>query len=266
MINNRQIKAVAVLTVILIGQGCSWMRSLRQEAYGDEFESKHKSRGLAAYEANRLPPPATVMDQHLNSFRGEPVDMSGVRAKAQRTTKNDFVAMNAKNENSLWKSDGQTNYFFAVNKNKVPGDLITVIVDESLKMDMHKELKRIIHNEDYEKGVEISGFGKVGGTSKQPTAVAAAGQTDASGAAAAPAAELSRDVASTQMPVQLQYIAEVMEVFPNGNMLIRGVKRVPYDGKVYLLEVTSILKSSDVPENNVVESAKFFEHKTEIVR
>lgn len=260
----------AIIVFVVFVQGCSWMRSLRQDAYGNELESKHENRALASSDYNKLPPPATVMDQHLNSFRGDPVDLSGVRAKSQRVTKNDFVAMNAKNENSLWKSDGQTNYFFAVNKNKVPGDLITVNVDDSLKTDMHKELKKIIDTDDYERGVEISGFGKIGGNTKNTMQAAAenkvASNADGAAANAAAANEPARGVASSAQDENVQYIAEVMDVFPNGNMLIRGVKRVPYDGKVHLLEVTSILKSSDVPENNVVESSKFFEHKTEIVR
>ncbi len=247
-------------------QSCGWMRSMRQDVYGDEMNANQASRGLAG-QGNTLRQPATVMDHHLNSFRGEAVDLSGVRAKENRVTKKDFEAMGARNENSLWKGDGQTNYFFSVNQTKVPGDLVTVDVDPSLRSDMERELKRIIDRDDLDKGVDIQGFGKIGGTASGAVATAAQKPPgdDTTATAATPATpEVARTPASDAAAEKVSYIGEVVQVFPNGNLLVRGVKRFPYDGKTRMMEVTSIVKGSDVSEDNKVNSSKFYEYKAEI--
>ena len=57
-----------------------------------------------------------------------------------------------------------------------------------------------------------------------------------------------------------------MERYPNGNVLLRGVKRFSLNGRTRSMEVTSIARASDISESNSVKSTNFYEHRTELFR
>lgn len=280
---------LAIAGLLVASQGCSIMQGLRKDAYGDEgydqeeYESSRAlaSRGRDSRFRKPLPAPVTVMDQHLNRDRGAPIDLSGVRAKAGRVTRKDFDNLAARNDNSLWREDGQTNYLFAANTQKMPGDLVTVEVDDKLQGDMLAEFKKSLSDEELESGVEVAGLGKIAGTKPMLGAVASAvdkapelakdgeatpltGQAALDAAAKAQAA--ARAPASDGPQERISYTAEVVERYPNGNVLLRGVKRFTHGGRARSMEVTSIARASDINESNTVKSSSFYEHRTELFR
>ena len=286
----------AILVVLLLVTcSCSAMKSLRQEAYEDELTEqeylahRYANRGKNAFRRKPLPPPATVLDRNLTEVQGTPIDLSGVRAKSGRVTRQDFEVAAARNENSLWKEDGQNNFFFANNKLKLPGDLLTIEVEKDLKKDLLKEYVRAVPEDD-RYGLRVPGL-----TPEGPTSVASkAKSSNESGsnedAAKPDASDANQKVASTDGASQDQnaqnrepaaldpnsdllvsdapytMTAEVVQRYPNGNLLIRGIKRIPFKNQVRSMEVSAIVRGSDVTEEGAVKSSRFFESKVEAYR
>src|SRR5438128_2123189 len=134
-----QFRPLLAVLLLLSLSSCGWIQSLRKEVDDDDYKPNPQA-AVDFYKdpANRFvpPAPATVSDSRIAALSGTPVDLSGTRAKRVRTTAADFIAENSKNENSLWSEEGQNNYLFARNKLKMPGDLVTVVIEDRLRKDM----------------------------------------------------------------------------------------------------------------------------------
>ena len=285
----------AGLLLTIITPACGTIQNLRREAYNDEgyyddggksHENYHENsydKSLGKHRVARdtitrkvLPEPATVLDQRLSSVQGTPVDLSGVRAKSGRITRTDFENMASKNENSLWKEDGQSNYLFATNQTKHAGDLITIEVEEDLKKDLTKELKKALSEEDREqldlatrdpsgRGIASAANADVAGAAKSPA-------PGASPAAIAPEPPSEKQIAATAAydsfnnAIPKTMTAEVIQRYPNGNLLVRSIRRLPYKERTHSIEVSAIVRGVDVTEAEGVKSSKFFEQKVEAYR
>lgn len=227
--------------------GCGWMRSLRQEVEDDESVQRTPASNFDYRDPrNRLlpPPPLNASDGREAPIAGTPVDLSGIRAKTGRVTKQNFIDESMKNENSLWIDDGQANYLFSRNKLKSPGDLVTIVVEDGLRKDMVREVKTILPPEYRDQEIRVPGITK-------ETSAAEPGREPASGGALT-----SEDLMT----------AEVLERYQNGNLRIRGVKRIPFKRSVRNIEVVAIVKGTEVNESDQVKSSRFFEHRVELYR
>lgn len=245
--------ATIIIIFSILVSGCGWVKNLRKEIEDDEVKNQNYSE-LDYYKdpANRFvpPPPANVRDTRTAVVAGTPIDLSGLRAKKMRVTAAEFFAENAKNENSLWSEEGQNNYLFARNKLRTPGDLITVVIEDRLRKDMVDSVKRILPPEYQDADIKVPGLTKEGSaTDRQP---ATAGNTPATN---------TNDAAPEDL-----LTAEVLERYPNGNIRIRGIKRVPFKTQVRNIEVLAIVKAADISEQDVVQSSKFFDQRVELYR
>lgn len=263
---------LTILALVVGSSGCGWIQSLRKDVEDDDVPS---SRGVDRQfnyndPANRSlpPPPATVTDQAEASISGTAVDLSGTRARSGRVTKQDFINESMKNENSLWNEDGQNNYLFARNKLKAPGDLVTVVIEDHLRHDMVNEVKKVLPPEYQDQDIVVPGLTKetpqTAAADAPPGAAAGRGPAGAAAAPGAPPAPTAA-TAGGLAPEDI-LTAEVLERYPNGNVRIRGVKRVPFKRSVRNIEVIAILKGADIGENDQVPSSKFFEQHVEIYR
>ncbi len=248
-----KIEQYIVIAVSLVIPGCGWMQTLRHEIDEDEHHPV-QAADMDYYKdpANRFvpPPPANASDARAAAIAGTPVDLSGTRAKRMRVTAADFMADNNKNENSLWAEDGQSNYLFARNKLKAPGDLVTVTIEDGLRKDMVDSVKRILPPEYRDQDIRVPGL----------TKDAPADRTIAGGATpAAPAADAGESASDL-------LTAEVLERYPNGNVRLRGIKRVPFKRQVRNIEVVAIVKGADISESDVVKSSKFFDQHVELYK
>ncbi|HRK02613.1 MAG TPA: flagellar basal body L-ring protein FlgH [Oligoflexia bacterium] len=246
--------ASTTLLLLLIAtlSGCGWVRSLRSEVE-DEADTSRAPASDFDYRdpANRMlpPPPLNARDSREAPISGTPVDLAGIRAKSGRVTKQNFIDESMRNENSLWNDDGQSNYLFARNKLKAPGDLVTIVIEDQLRSDMVREVKKILPPEYRDQEIRVPGLTKE---------VAAAAPDDATRAPAATnSGELSHEDLMT---------AEVLERYQNGNIRIRGVKRIPFKRSVRNIEVVAIVRGNEISEVDQIKSSRFFEHRVELYR
>ncbi|MEW6056011.1 MAG: flagellar basal body L-ring protein FlgH [Bdellovibrionota bacterium] len=246
---------IPVLITIAL-PGCGWIRSLRRDLEDDEINAETSLSDFDYYKdpANRFvpPPPATVQDARAATLSGSPVDLSGTRAKKLRTTAADFFNEAKQNENSLWAEEGQNNYFFARNKLKMPGDLVTVVIEDQLRGDMVNSVRKTLPSDYQDKDIIVPGLTK---ETSDESARAPAGQP------AAPATSTDDGLGPSDV-----LTAEVLERYPNGNLRIRGVKRVPFRRQVRNIEVLAIVKGTDIGEDDRVKSSRFFEQRVELYK
>lgn len=247
-----------ILGVLLIAMasstvGCGWVKSLRRDLEdGDTQQSMADEAEFYRDPANRYvpPPPANVADQRTSVVAGTPLDLSGVRAKNLRVKADNFWAESQKNENSLWNGEGQSNHLFAQNKLKMPGDLITVTIEDGLRKDMVNSVRKLLPPEYRDAEIRVPGLTKD---------VAAADQR-------APAGQPAPAAAAPTSTYDDMLTAEVLERYPNGNVRIRGIKRVPFKREVRNIEVLAIVRGTDIDESDTVKSSKFFEQRVELYR
>lgn len=244
---------VLLIAIVSSTTGCGWVKGLRRDLEDDESQQAVVDE-MEYYRdpANRYvpPPPANVADQRTSIINGTPLDLSGVRAKNLRVKAENFWAESVKNENSLWNGEGQSNHLFAQNKLKMPGDLVTISIEDALRKDMVNSVRKLLPPEHRDADIRVPGLTK--DTTADQRAPAGA-QTPAAPAAAA----------STYDDL---LTAEVLERYPNGNVRIRGIKRVPFKRQVRNIEVLAIVRGADIDEADTVKSSKFFEHRVELYR
>ncbi len=236
--------------------GCGWIQSLRREVEDDSPQARYQryqaetnmAQGRKVMNRFRPSDPATVDDARTAIVQGTPVDYSGMRAKDIRTTTQSLARDNLKNENSLWVEDGQNNFFFSQNRQKVPGDLITVVIEDGLRRDMITAVKRLLPPEYRNQEVRIPGITKE--PKREP--------------ASTPGADGATPPTPEAEPVDDLLTAEVLERYPNGNLRIRAIKRIPFRYQTRIVEVLAIVKNAEIDERDTVKSAKFFENKVEL--
>ncbi len=247
-----------LVLIVLSLSSCGWIHSLRSEVEEDpQVELKEARR--AEFSNSRFTPPskrpplppATVIDDRISPIAGTQVDLSGLRAKAGRITKNDFNVENARSENSLWSEQGQNNYLFARNKLKAPGDLVTVVIEEKLRKEMEDSIKLMLPADLRNEEIFVPGLSKK--KDEKRSVAAAADPNDPN----APQKELSHEDMLT---------AEILERYPNGNLRLRGVKRIPFRRRVLDVEVTSIAKGADIDDKDYLKSSKFLEDRVELYK
>ena len=204
----------------------------------------------------------------------------------ERATKSDFID-DAKNDGSLWTSDGQTNYYLTKNRVHTVGDILTITADENLVRDMSNELKRTLTPEerDLEMAYTQESMRRkaMGLPDLTPGAPAAGGDQVASTAASAdraPASQLEKkDVEIPQASwadVDLKkaiefkagdaFMGEVIERYPNGNYKVKGVKRVRYRNGYRMIHMTAIAKNADIAEDDTIPAGKLYEYRLEALR
>lgn len=204
--------------------------------------------------------------------------------QGNRATRADFVD-DARDDGSLWTSEGQTNYFLTKNQIKSEGDLVTVLTDDEFMKDVAAELKRTLSPEEREMELEVAQERMRRRTLGLPEDANAGGDQVASAQAAANRAPASADSdprkaidiptvswndvdlrKSMEFKTGDPVMMEVIERYPNGNYKLRGLKKVRLHGQTKMVSVIAIAKSSDISNEETINSGKLYEYRLEAVR
>ena len=207
-----------------------------------------------------------------------------------RATRADFVDEST-NEGSLWASDGQTNYYFTKNKIRGVGDIVSVKVEEGLVKDSANEIARTLNMRERQAELDLAQDRIRAKTLGLPDpdaksdAVASSSAAPNRQPAAAPAltpeeikkADKDGDIRrATSADVDVaksmalkpgdNIMSEIIERYPNGNYKVRGSKKVAYGNSYRILSMVSIVKGSDIGEDDSVASGKLYEYRLEALR
>ena len=127
------------------------------------------------------------------------------------------------------------------------GDVVTVILDESMAGDSTQtnEMSRNTTT-DVLTPAQLARFGGAGGLLLSDDENPIATQLSSSGSGEA---EQSATLTGTMT-------AQVVEVYPNGNLLIRGEKIVNFSNGSEVIQVKGIIRPSDIQPDNTVQSKR----------
>jgi flagellar basal body L-ring protein FlgH len=246
--------------------------------------------------------PAQASAAQRNTLRGSEMysENPNLAPGPQRGYKNGFRATRADfiddhpSEGSLWSSSGQTNYYLTKNKVRAVGDILTINIEDGLLKDIATEVRRGLdpNERDMELAVaqeklrrKANGLpeedkpganGQPAPTTARAPASTTPGKDGKESQEVAPPEEIPVPLASNndinvlpalEVKAGEPMMAEIVERYPNGNYKIRGIKRVLYkNGAPRLVSLVGIAKSSDVSEEDVLNSGKLYEYRLEAHR
>jgi flagellar basal body L-ring protein FlgH len=276
--------------------GCGDMiASLRQESRAVDEEAErdrensddairnYHPRTLTGLSANNVaeytPPTARAYGRKLAGRAADLADDAGNDADQayHRVTRDDFVDK-AEHENSLWDGQGQSNYLFANNRRREPGDVITADVEKELRREIQYQLWMTLPPD--QRRVK-----RAPASASDSVSNAAAGAAkDAAGSAAADAArragadkgleakakDAAEEAAKTNMAPNGKdddvVRMEVVENMGNGMMRVLGQKRVVYRGVSRVVEVAALVNAKDVDDGNHTRSSSFLDMKAQVIQ
>lgn len=151
------------------------------------------------------------------------------------------------NEGSLWYGHGQENFFFAKNKNRRAGDIISLKVMNHLKKEIALELGRSFPILKLEK--------------KGDKATATATATPP----ATPSSEEKREEGD-EKTVYDQISCVIAEEVSKDHILLRGRKDVLYRNRKRLVEVQALIPIRDIQDDDTVTSTSIIESTVAVLR
>lgn len=270
----------------VFSSGCADMiNSLREESAAidrdldrdgeegdDDSTYAYKPRTLNGLTANNVqsvePKVVRGYGRKLSSIEDGALPGNSTSGGYRRITKEDFRDT-AVGENSLWDGQGQENYLFTHNKQREPGDLVTVDVEKELKREIQYQLWMTLPPEQrrIKRNPASSADANKLGPDGKPVAAADKVQDKATEERAKDAAE---EAAKTNLASGGKEDDVVrMEVAENlGNGLVRmvGQKRVIYRGQTRVVEVVSLVNGRDIDQNGRVKSSAFLDMKTQVIQ
>lgn len=273
-------------SITVFFSGCADMiNSLREESAAidrdldrDDEDSESDStvayrpktlNGLSANNVQSVEPKVVRgYGRRLASYEDGALPGSATSGGYRRMTREDFRDT-AAGENSLWDGQGQENYLFTHNKQREPGDLVTVDVEKELKREIQYQLWMTLPPEQrrIKRSPASSADANKLGPDGKPLAAADKAQDKASEERAKDAAE---EAAKTNLASGGKEDDVVrMEVAENmGNGLVRmvGQKRVIYRGQTRVVEVVSLVNGRDIDQNGRVKSSAFLDMKTQVIQ
>jgi len=271
-------------------QACAQMGSLRP-AWEDDIAQepttggRYASGGLLEEELARdrkvlrnhrrdQEQPYAAGEAPLSATRSGPKnDPTQERAKSRRLSRKDFIDDSA-SDGSLWDSDGQTNYFLTKNKVRNTGDFVTILSDPELVRDFAYEIKRTLSEDERDDELSLA-RSKPRASPATATAGAEAKDKPATeGEAVAEAQRLEggdKNVRWSEVDLRdaIEFkagdpvIAEVVSRSGNGTYRLEGVKRIRYRSSYRTLQLSAIVKQSDISETDEVPAQKLFEYRLE---
>lgn len=281
--------------IVIAFSGCTDMvRSLRaesrevdEEAERDRENSElasgnYKPRTLKGLSANNVaeydPPTARAYGRKVASrAAAEASDADDAySAPVKRVTRADFVDREMR-ENSLWDGQGQTNYLFANNRRREPGDMVTADVEKELRREIQYQLWLTLPPEQ-RRTKRAPASKTAAGDAVTNTAAGAAkdaagkapGEAGADKGVEAKAKDAAEEAAKTNMASNGKdddtIRMEVVEVLGNGLVRVLGQKRVIYKGVSRVVEVAALVNNKDVDDGNHTKSSAFLDMKAQVIQ
>ena len=280
------------LWVLFTFSACSDMiRSLRQEsaaidqeAERDRDEAEAAVRGyrpktLKGLSANNVSeygsPSARAYGRKLAGRAAAAVDDAAEEGETyRRATRQDFVDSVA-HENSLWDGQGQSNYLFANNRRREPGDMLTADVEKELRREIQYQLWLTLPPEQRKIKRSPASQAATDALKTAAGAVAKDGEKAVEKAAdkslenkAKDAAEeaAKTNVSPSGTPEDDVVRLEVVENLGNGLVRVLGQKRVVYKGVTRIVEVAALVNNKDIDDNNKLKSSNFLDMKAQVIQ
>src|SRR4030066_1322990 len=150
--------------------------------------------------------------------------------------------VSAANDGSLWSEERQNGFYFGDLKARNVGDVVTVRIVESARGNKNASTKT---EKDSSLSTSISAFF---GMSSDKLSQASVG---------AETSEKHDGAGSTSRSSELTAVitAGVIDVMPNGNLVIDGRREVVVNNETQLLSVTGTVRPEDIGPNNTVLSS-----------
>ncbi|HEY8278238.1 MAG TPA: flagellar basal body L-ring protein FlgH [Bdellovibrionota bacterium] len=280
------------LWVLFAFSGCSDMiRSLRADsAEADEQEERDRDiaegtadryrprtlNGVSANNVSEFEPPAARAYRKTYAQKGALAYDTAADPGPDgyhRVTRDDFVDKVAR-ENSLWDGQGQSNYLFANNRRREPGDMITADVEKDLRREIQYQLWMTLPPEQRKTKKPIT----AGNAADTLTSVAGATAKDAANAALSgdnkSATDKAKDAAEEAAKSNMGASGkdddlirmEVVENLGNGMIRMLGQKRVIYKGVSRIVEVAALVNGKDVDDANHAKSSNFLDVKAQVIQ
>jgi flagellar basal body L-ring protein FlgH len=276
--------------VLFTFSACDLIRSLRQESAAIDEEAErdregseevardYRPRTLRGLSANNVAeygsPRARSYGKRLAAKGAEALDAAEDDGENgyRRATRADFVDAAAQ-ENSLWDGQGQSNYLFANNRRREPGDMVTADVEKDLRREIQYQLWMTLPPE--QRKVKRAPAASASDALKS---AAGANAKDDTGKALDKVAEKSQEnkakdaaeeAAKTNMaPTQEDDVIrmEVVENLGNGLVRVLGQKRVIYRGVTRVVEVAGLVSNKDIDDGNRVKSSNFLDMKAQVIQ
>ncbi len=165
---------------------------------------------------------------------------------------NDFLNMSRKTTESPGAADGSlfnssAPSFYEDFKARRVNDIITIVVSESTTASNDADTN---HSRDSKMGLGISSLFGIEGHIPSSTGV------DMSNLVAAESKSSFAGAGATTRKgtIVTTLSARVMEVYPNGNLLVEGVRELTVNSEKQLLVVTGVVRPRDISTNNIVPS------------
>jgi flagellar L-ring protein FlgH len=158
--------------------------------------------------------------------------------------------------NSLWQTGGRA--FFRDQRASRVGDILTVVVTINDQAQLQNETKRSRANTDTANATNFFGF-ESHLKNWLPKAVTPSSLLSTGSA-------LSNDGAGSiarQEQIDLRIAAEIIQVLPNGNLVLRGMQQVGVNFDVRELKISGIIRPQDIASDNTVTYDQIAEARIE---
>jgi flagellar L-ring protein precursor FlgH len=158
--------------------------------------------------------------------------------------------------NSLWQTGGRA--FFRDQRAGRVGDILTVIVTINDQAQVQNETKRSRDNADTASATNLFGFesklNKVLPNAVDPASLLNTASTTSND---------GKGSIARQEQIDLQLAAEIIQILPNGNLVIQGKQQVGVNFDVRELTITGIIRPQDIDATNSIAYNQIAEARIE---
>ncbi len=148
---------------------------------------------------------------------------------------------------SIWeRRDQRSGYLYMDNRARRVGDLLTVSVNENTGA-TNTEQRKLKKDTAVSSDVNFAAKGSTGGTSRSASGDVSGGSTSDR------SFQGSANFASERQLLD-QMTVTVVDIMPNGNLVIEGYRRRLVQNETRLLRVSGIVRPNDIDIPNIVES------------
>jgi flagellar L-ring protein precursor FlgH len=148
---------------------------------------------------------------------------------------------------SIWdRRDQRSGYLYMDNKARRVGDLLTVTVNENTGA-TNKEERNLKKDTSVSAKLNLAGKGNAGGTGRS-----ASGELNGSNSSDR-TFQGSADFASERQLLDQMQVT-VLDILPNGNLVVEGYRRRLVQNEVRLLRISGIVRPNDIEIPNFIES------------
>ena len=155
---------------------------------------------------------------------------------------------------SLWSNGGSDRSMFADRKASRTGDIVTIVVSESVNAQSSQSTKS---NRDSSVADAVQSF-------LYPTTGLHNGALPSIGFGGKAAYNGGGDISNNQSLASRAAVL-VTDVLPNGNMVIEGVRVVTFSGETQYVVLHGLVRPDDVASGNTVQSSNIAEARVEFV-